>query len=405
VRNGRKAGAFAGAAIFLGTGLFPVLIVVNIALLQLVASLGPQGGLLEPGTLLHIIIGLGTAFTVLLIGSLFVMVGAMIGAFGSRIYYAGGCSVPRSDDEQSWSEEFVTLRHGRISPADLQALRKRLAFLDAHEADIHSVVVVGSTAYGLRDPGSDIDIVIIATDGEADRVREFLFEREIDDAMAPRPGMADFDFTVLAEKEVEQLYATRNPFSAVIGLGIVLRDDGFLEGRGHTSLPDFPSREYYFKTLYENVACQYLGALRSLETESREKGCTATCCRDRSNCPGLSPPDTLRRTVMRMLYATLPARGYLPLTRSDALVFAEEVYGEGREESPKGALAVLASREKTFYFSDYLLLKGLARVLFRELLRLVGIDREVRRVLSDARNLVHGRYMKIRDRALRGCAP
>ncbi|MEE9523146.1 MAG: hypothetical protein V3V59_00180, partial [Thermodesulfovibrionales bacterium] len=121
------------------------------------------------------------------------------------------------------------------------------------------------------------------------------------------------------------------------------------------------------------------------------------------DCAGLSQGDVLAKTVMRMLYVTLPARGCMPLSKRDVVDYSSQIYGEGILKPLNKAIEIMRYENTPIYYSDYKSLKSLAVRLFREVLSIVGMKRDVLRILKNAARLIRGDYSKIDDEALKKC--
>jgi predicted nucleotidyltransferase len=91
-------------------------------------------------------------------------------------------SVVQRNDEEKITFKPVQLNLVRkdILNADREKIKRKLSFLKPYQNSIHSLVLVGSTAYNAQNSNSDIDIVIISTHGGHEKVCNFLFEKEIE---------------------------------------------------------------------------------------------------------------------------------------------------------------------------------------------------------------------------------
>jgi|GEM_PF-2057856 len=401
-KRGGRIGTFAGILLFVGPGIVPSLFLGSYGMAVLLERAG--GGAYQPDTVFRVVFVMGTAVTVSLIGTLMAVGGAALGAVGAYafqwvrellglgMYEAGG--VPRTLHMND---------HPRMSATERQKILKRLAFLSPVMKDIRSLVVIGSAAYEGRVAGSDIDIVAICRETASGPVREFVFGLEIDDAMAEGLLTADLEFTILSETEAGHFFEAGSPFAYAIRHGVWLEDDGFLGERLNSFPVTRPGPEFQLALFHDNVAVQYLGSVAALKTEAGLKRCSEACCRSRSDCDGISPADAFCRTIMRMLYMVLPARGYMPLTKNDTVEFAGLVYGEDVIDIMKTAISVLRSGKNSITFLEYRPLKRFATILFRDVLALVEKGDEARRILHDARSLVRGHYADIQGGAMRNC--
>jgi hypothetical protein len=110
-----------------------------------------------------------------------------------------------------------------------------------------------------------------------------------------------------------------------------MKSDGYLEELKERYADIIPHRSYVFKALYEGIITQYFGSIAGLGRDIRiSHGYGGRCVRDKG-CAGHGPVDKLANVIMKMMYVTLPARGYIPLTKDDVAAFTSKAYGKGRE--------------------------------------------------------------------------
>ena len=288
------------------------------------------------------------------------------------------------------------------SATDYDILLSDLLFLEPHLAMLRGAVLVGSTVFGSRCGGSDIDIVLITRDQSFELFCEYLFEKEIDAALT---GLhtSRIEFTVLSESQVEALFRLSSPFSYSIRHGLVLFDTDYLKGLAQTPYPARPPREYYLTMFSEHIVSQYFSALKKGEEEIRRKGCSDGCCQARQECRGLTSMAALPHLLIKMLYLTLPARGLMPLTKNDAVDFAEIFYRQDIADGVKNAVALVRNGKKNVLFSEYRMLKKTAVRLFGEILAILGRQNDVKGIVRDAAYLVRGSYRLIENAAWRDC--
>ena len=99
----------------------------------------------------------------------------------------------------------VNLRDRTLPYADRNAIKDKLSFLKPYQNSIHSHILVGSTAYNAHTKNSDIDIVIITTNGGYEKVCNFLFEKEIDESLSS-DEKSKFEYTILPSQQTEKLF-------------------------------------------------------------------------------------------------------------------------------------------------------------------------------------------------------
>lgn len=267
-----------------------------------------------------------------------------------------------------------------------------MSFLEPVDRYIHSLVVVGSSAYGCRRPNSDIDLVVITTAGGHEKVCEVLFEKELEESLG---GVkAECEWTVLSSGDTERLFQLSSPFASAIRYGAVLRDDGYLVLLRGRRYPLRPAREYYRTCLAEKILTPYYALLKELHHRGK-KGSAAGDV--------LFPADKLARLIIQMLYVTLPARDLVPLTKNDLAVHMQRAYGP--EAANTAALIISLARDSR-PLSDpqhCQILKHLAVRLFKEILRLTGIDHEIKSLLADGAKLSRRAYALIENSAMKNC--
>ncbi|MCF6187261.1 MAG: nucleotidyltransferase domain-containing protein [Desulfobulbaceae bacterium] len=297
--------------------------------------------------------------------------------------------------------------HG--SPSDKpfsEAVRKdivrELSFFKSYHHLIHSLVLVGSTAYGAQTVNSDIDIVVITTARGHEKVCELLFEREIEESLSSTEA-SKFEYTVLSCRQTEKLFQIASPFAYSICHGVVFQDDGYLASLCKKRLPRLPEKEYYTTCLYENIATPYFGMLKKLQSETRKRGCSLSCRRKNKGCDGLQPAHMFAKLILKMLYVTLPSRGMMPLTKGDVVTYAKKAYGRQGEKAAKQVVSLMRDKRASFCFDEFRMLKKFAVQLFKEILSIVGFGVELREILVDAARVARGDHHLIHNPATKNC--
>ena len=106
-------------------------------------------------------------------------------------------------------------------------------------------------------------------------------------------------------------------------------------------------------------------------------------CTRSGKCIGHFAGDILARVISRMLYVTLPARGFLPLVKSDAVRMSIEAYGRSSCRPVALSMNVL-KRDRNIRFNEYKVMFPFSRKLFRECIRICGRkNHEVMKALRD----------------------
>jgi predicted nucleotidyltransferase len=296
---------------------------------------------------------------------------------------------------------FPTLLHaGGLAFSVREQIEQKLSFLAPVDTYIHSLVVVGSAAYGVQKPGSDIDLVIITTAGGYEKVCEVLFEKEIEESLA-KGGKSEFECTVLSAGDTENLFTISSPFAYSIRYGAVIRDDGYLLLLRSRRYPLRPTQEYYRTCLFEKILTPYYTALKEFRNQTQRDSPAGWL-----NNPigrGFSPAQLFAQLILRMLYITLPARGMMPLTKSDIVAYAQRIYGTDAEKIASLVLSLVRSNQPFIYLEECARLKKFAVLLFKEILRIVDIDHDIRAMIADASRIARKTYDSIQHRAMRNC--
>ncbi len=292
--------------------------------------------------------------------------------------------------------------HGPISAIPFASDLADMAFLLPYLSHLHSIVFVGSGAQGTQTRESDLDFVVIAKEKYLEPVCGAVFDNDIslDSAGA---GGGSLEVTVLTESQAEELFALASPFAFAIRYGRLLVDDGYLAAMLAKPHPGIPTREYYRKSLFEGVACQYFSGAKSLEGAVREYDCSLDCCKSGNAHCDLLPTALLPKLIFRMLYLTLPCRGLMPLCKDDVIVFAEAFYPPEVSSAVKTAARLARGKSDVMSFPVYRSLKSASVILFREILAMLDYQEDVRRIVHDAVNSVRGNFAGIENRLLKKC--
>jgi predicted nucleotidyltransferase len=401
LRRGKNTGALIGGVIYLIFGLLPSLQISSYLALVLLARLPVRG--VESELIVRVVMIAGDLVGVLLSVSLFVVSGAVSGILTAHGIYSVSEFLRHLSGEVPGERPVLVIkkREPLLPETISQEIEREMAFLNPYLNDLYSIILIGSTAYSLNEEDSDIDMAIISKKRGFESVRDAVFEHEMDLSLKKEPLRREF--IVLEPDYTEELFRISSPFSFSIRYGRVLWDDGFLEGILKRYHPSLPSPEYYFKAFHEYIATQYYGSLTRMERDIKERNCSTDCCKDKKNCEGHTPVDMFLKVILRMLYITLPAKGYIPLTKRDIVEYVKWIYGRNRAEVVEEIINLSRRSTKTLYYDQYLRFKPVATSLFRETLEILGRKAEVTRVLRDAANMVRGNYQKIQDRAFREC--
>lgn len=277
------------------------------------------------------------------------------------------------------------MRKSSLSPLLLTAdkttfIKQVLSFLEEHREKIHSVILIGSTVFGFDEEGSDIDIVVICKKDHYEEVSNILHKRMMGEEFKVQ-------YSICNPTHVERIFTIGSPFANSIRNGVVLKDDGYLKGLlTNKEFPLRPTREYYLEALKDIVGLRYYFPIIDIEQEIKEDHGPEGICIKIGKCQGHAPGDILATGIFRMLYITLPYRGYAPLSKADVLRFAGEIYGKQGIDVLDKCVELLRKDRWRVTVEEYRLLKPFAVKLFRECLRIVdsGKNGDMLKELKDS---------------------
>ena len=321
-------------------------------------------------------------------------------------YIPGGGNSSIAQGKYTDTEPYRSTRFNRsgkqLFSAGRESIKKKLSFLQPCQESIHSMVIVGSVAYNAQTTNSDIDVVIITTREGHEKVCSVVFEKEIDESLSGKET-TNFEYTVLSSAHVEELFQISSPFAYSIRHGVVIQDDGFLLVLRNNKYPALPQEKYYTTCLYENIATPYFGLLKKFQKETKRKGCTLSCPKKSQGCKGLPSAQLFARLVMQMLYITLPARGLMPLTKSDVIPYAKMAYGSRGEAAARNIVSLMQEKRSCLCFDEFKMLREFAVQQYKEILNIAGLSRKVRDIITDAAKIARKDFQSINNPSLKNC--
>lgn len=314
-----------------------------------------------------------------------------------------GCALMKRPASKCSSQD-LTIRKKLGLPSDdlLATIEGIYSSLSPVFADLHSVSLVGSAAYGMQTSGSDIDVVLVAKERSLGAVCGFVFDKTIETHQTEKVK-PQVEYTALSSSQVEDLFGLASPFAFSMKYGKCLYDDGFLAALYRKPFPTLPGRKYYVQSFFEHIASQYFNTLKALEKATKKRNCNGYCCKMNPECQGLGPAEMFFKLIVRMLYLTLPTHGLMPLTKKDAVDFAKEIYPKEILAAIRKAVQLSRKNSNSIIFTEYKLLKKAAVHLFREILTFLGPQNDVRHVLHDAASAVRGDFHRIQSSSLKNC--
>jgi len=277
------------------------------------------------------------------------------------------------------------MRKNSVSPLLLNAaktafIKELPSFLEEQREKAHSIVLIGSTVFGLDEEGSDIDIVIICKEEYYEEVSHALHKRMMGEEFKVQ-------YTIYKPSHVERIFTIGSPFANSIRNGVVLKDDGYLKGLlTNKDFPLKPIREYYLEAFKDIVGLRYYFPIIDIERQIREDHGPEGICTKTGKCQGHAPGDILATGIFRMLYITLSHRGYMPLSKTDVTKYAGEIYGKKTSDVLNKCIELLRQDRWGVTVEEYRLLKPFAVKLFRECLRVVDLrnNRDMLKELRDS---------------------
>ena len=256
-----------------------------------------------------------------------------------------------------------------------------LATLSPYLNDIHSVVLIGSWAHREQEEGSDVDVVVICKQAAYKRVSKAIWNLRISNIdEQPR-----FSYDVYEQKRIGEPFALGSPYANAIRHGLVLIDDGFL--RALVQNPEYPlspGMAYYAHAFRRFILPRFLDVVIRLDRQIREDHDPGGICAD-GECLSHTEGDILAMLISRMLYVTLPSRGYLPLSKRQLINYSLKVYGADIRAPLIKAVEIMRE-DRAIDYNEYRLLRPFARRLLREVVSLVD-KHACRQIFDEERDI------------------
>ncbi len=253
------------------------------------------------------------------------------------------------------------------------AIRETKAFLDSYREWIHSLVMFGSYALGKAGCHSDVDFLVLLKAGEkVRRIRRILFDFKLslgnyNESQAPvEIQIVDFD-----EKGIEHVFELSTPLAHAARHGVVIQDDGWFKTLLSRPYPRWPTKEGAVVAFTRWIVWMYYRCAINLKREMLADHGPEGLCTQNGKCMGHFSGDILARVISRMLYVTLPERGFLPLCKPEAVKMTVEVYGKSSWRSVALAMNVLR-KDRAITYHEFQVMMPFARRLFRECMRICG---------------------------------
>ena len=243
------------------------------------------------------------------------------------------------------------------------------AILYSYMKWVHSLVMFGSYALGQAGYYSDVDFLVLLKKGEQVRkINRILF----DFAVKPKNKSRDpvkIQIVSFDEKQIEHLFEMVTPLVHAARHGVVIWDDGWFKALLTRPYPKKPTREAAVEAFTHYIVSMYFRCAIDLKREMLMDHGPGGLCTQEKKCMGHLSGDILARVISRMLYVTLPAKGFLPLSKPEAVKMTLEAYGRNACRPVALAMDVLR-KERGISFKEFQVLFPFARSLFRECIRI-----------------------------------
>jgi len=239
----------------------------------------------------------------------------------------------------------------------------------------HSLILFGSYGLGHAGKHSDLDFLVLLKDSDKAKRLSFIlhdYESHIRNGIRP----VQIQIVDLTEKQIEFLFRVSSPLVHSARVGVVIRDDGYFRALLSKAYPKWPTKEYAVEAFARWIVWQYFESAVRLRREIKKDHGPEGWCTRHGSCLGHLSGDILARVISRMLYVTLPERGFMPLSKFQARQMAAESYGKEYLRAILISMAVLR-KERGISFREFQLLYPFAKKLFRECLRICRKDPRV----------------------------
>ncbi len=251
------------------------------------------------------------------------------------------------------------------------AINEIKAKLDSYKKWIHSLLLFGSYALGRAGRHSDVDFMVLMKKGEhVSRFHKTLLDLKLAFRKKSKDPV-DIQIVSFDEKSIKCLFELSTPLAHAVRHGVVIWDDGWFKTLLSRPYPKWPTREAAVKAFTHWIVWLYYRCSTDLKREILAHHGPVGICTQRGKCIGHFGGDLLTRVISRMLYVTLPDRGFLPLCKPEAVNMAIESYG--REAWRPVCLAInILQKDRSISFREFQVLFPFAKKLFRECLQICG---------------------------------
>ncbi len=270
----------------------------------------------------------------------------------------------------------ATSPKNKFGPKSNQAIwagREIKAMLAPYRRWIHSLVLFGSYAQGQAGRHSDIDFLVLIKKGEQlQKLHKTFFDiRYRYRGKSNKP--VEIQTVFFDEKAIKELFEISSPLAHAFRHGVALWDDGWLKTLLSQPFPKWPTKQAALKAFTHSIVWLYRLYVEQLKREILSDHGPVGLCTQRGRCLGHFNGDLLARVISRMLYVTLPERGFLPLGKSDVIRMTGQSYGTKAWRPVCLAMNILR-KDRAIYFREFKVLMPFAENLFRECIQICGTE-------------------------------
>ncbi|MDY6792061.1 MAG: nucleotidyltransferase domain-containing protein [Thermodesulfobacteriota bacterium] len=251
------------------------------------------------------------------------------------------------------------------------AINEIKAKLDSYKKWIHTLLMFGSYALSQAGRHSDIDFLVLMKKGK--HVGGF-HKTLLDLKLALRKKSKDpveIQIVSFDEKSIKCLFKLSMPLAHAIRHGVVIWDDGWFETLLSRPYPKWPDRGAAVKAFTQWIVPLYYRCSIDLKREISAHHGPVGICTQQGKCIGHPDGDLPARVISRMLYVTLPDRGFLPLCKPEVINMAVESYGRKAWRPVCLAFNIL-QKDRLITFGEFQVLFSFAKTLFDECIRICG---------------------------------
>jgi predicted nucleotidyltransferase len=279
----------------------------------------------------------------------------------------------------------ATAQRNGLGPQSVQgqwAINEIKAKLDSYKKWIHCLLMFGSYASNRAGLRSDIDFLVLMKKGKhVGRFHKTLLDLKLAFRKKSKDPV-EIQIVSFNEKSIKCLFKLSLPLAHAVRHGVVIWDDGWFKTLLSRPYPKWPTREAAVKAFTHWIVWLYYRCSIDLKREILAHHGPVGICTKQGKCIGHFHGDMLARVISRMLYVTLPDRGFLPLCKPEVVNMVIESYGRKAWRPVCLAFNIL-QKDRLITFREFQQLFSFAKKLFHECIRICGPENpEVIKALS-----------------------